>query len=68
MEQIEKVALYFGGKEKMAKKFGVSLVAISHWKKCLPAGRAYQIEVFTKGKFKAKKLIKNLTKQGGRHG
>ncbi|MBS0289298.1 MAG: helix-turn-helix domain-containing protein [Proteobacteria bacterium] len=62
MDKIEVVASYFGGKANLAKALGVTLTAVSKWKDHFPKGRAYQIEVLTEGKFKAK----NLTLQSGR--
>lgn len=64
MNQIEELVLYFGSKNKMAKALGITLPAVSKWKKSIPVSRAYQIQVLTKGKFKAK----NLTKKDGENG
>lgn len=57
MSQMEAVVLHFGSRNKLAKALGISLPAVSRWRDTMPVGRAYQIEVLTKGKFKASDLI-----------
>lgn len=56
MNEIERVVNHFGSRNKLAKALGVTLPAVSKWKTAMPQGRAYQIEVMTRGKFKAKNL------------
>ena len=45
---------HFGCVANLAKKLGCSTQAISQWPESIPQGRAYQIEVLTGGKLKAK--------------
>lgn len=65
MNQLDAVIAHFGSKNKLAKELGISRPAVARWKEFIPRGRAYQIEVLTKGKFKAEDLT---YKKGGRHG
>lgn len=53
---------YFGGVTATAKALGISHAAVSNWKEDIPSGRAYQVEVITKGKLKAAKATSNKTK------
>lgn len=65
MNKLEAVITYFGSKSQLAKELGISRPAVARWKEYIPRGRAYQIEVLTKGKFKAKDLT---YQRGGRNG
>ncbi|WP_445399903.1 Cro/CI family transcriptional regulator [Zobellella sp. An-6] len=47
------VIKHFGGVLATAKALGISHVAVSRWGEEIPQGRAYQIQVITKGKLKA---------------
>lgn len=49
----QEVAEFFGGKRKLADALGVSPSAVSMWRETVPASRQYQIQVITKGQFKA---------------
>ncbi len=49
----QEVAEFFGGKKKLADALGVSPSAVSMWGETVPASRQYQIQVITKGRFKA---------------
>ena len=55
MEKLERLIAHFGSQVKLAETLGVTQGAVSHWvnKGGLPAGRAVQIEIMTKGEFKA---------------
>lgn len=53
---------YFGKVTDTAKALGISHAAVSKWGENIPPGRAYQIEVMTKGKLKAAKPEKKQTK------
>jgi len=44
---------YFGGISKMARTLGCTTQAIYAWGETIPRGRAYEIEVLTKGEVKA---------------
>ena len=48
------VIQHFGGIRKTARALGISHVAVLRWGNDIPLGRAYQIEVMTKGELKAK--------------
>lgn len=50
------VLRYFGTQERMAIALGCGRAAIAMWKGVIPDLRAYQIEVITKGHFKANQL------------
>jgi len=50
------VLAHFGTQEDMAKALGCARSAISQWRGVFPRLRAYQIEVVTAGRFKAKDL------------
>lgn len=56
MNKVDDVVAHFGSKNKLAIALGVTPPAISKWKEYFPKGRAYQIEVMTNGKFKARDL------------
>ncbi|MFA7174487.1 MAG: Cro/CI family transcriptional regulator [Kiritimatiellia bacterium] len=62
---IKMVVEYFGGVAETARLLGVSQPAVSQWLKHnrIPPARAVQIEVLTKGKFKAADIL-----QGGKDG
>jgi hypothetical protein len=47
---------HFGGITGLANALGVTTQAISQWEEEIPEGRAYQIEVLSKGKYKAAQL------------
>lgn len=47
------VAAYYGGKKKLAEALGIRPSAVSMWGEEVPEARQYQIQVITKGKFKA---------------
>jgi DNA-binding transcriptional regulator YdaS (Cro superfamily) len=53
----EIIVKYFGGQAATARALGMSQPSIAGWVKSgvIPQLRQYQIEVLTKGKFKAKK-------------
>lgn len=53
---------HFGGVIKTAKALGMSKQAVSAWNDNIPQGRAYQIQLLTKGKLKA---APQLTKKAG---
>lgn len=53
---------HFGGVIKTAKALGMSKQAVSAWNDNIPQGRAYQIQLLTKGKLKA---VPKLTKKAG---
>jgi len=44
---------YFGGVSKTAKALGITKSAVSVWREVIPYGRAFQIQLMTKGKLKA---------------
>jgi hypothetical protein len=64
MNKFDEVVAHFGSKNNLSKALGVTRPAVARWKEYVPKGRAYQIEVLTNGKFKAK----DLTYKGGSHG
>lgn len=51
--KVSEVAGHFGSKRALAKQLGISEAAVSYWGEVIPLSRQYQIEVITKGKFKA---------------
>jgi DNA-binding transcriptional regulator YdaS (Cro superfamily) len=51
--KVKKVAAFFGGKKRLAEALGIFPSAVTQWGDEIPLGRQYQIEVLTKGKFKA---------------
>lgn len=59
---IKTIVEYFGGVAETARLLGVSQPAVSQWLKHnrIPPARAVQIEVVSKGKFKAAAML-----QGG---
>ena len=54
--KIKEIASHFGGVPKLAKLMGITRCSLYMWQQ-IPLGRAYQIEVLSKGRFKAKDLI-----------
>lgn len=50
---------YYDGIVHLADALGITMSAISQWR-TIPKHRAYQIEVLTKGKFKAKAILKEI--------
>lgn len=55
-QTIVDIAAHFGGIPKLAKALGIHVQAIYQWN-TIPPTRAYQIQVLTRGKFKAEELI-----------
>lgn len=53
--KLKEVADFFGGKKKLADALGIYPSAVTQWGKTVPLGRQYQIEVMTKGKFRAER-------------
>lgn len=51
--KLNEVADFFGGKKKLADALGIFPSAVTQWGNSVPVGRQYQIEVLTKGRFKA---------------
>lgn len=47
------VASYFGSKTKLARALGIKPSAVTMWGENVPESRQYQIQVLSKGKFKA---------------
>lgn len=45
---------YFGGVSNTAKALGIHRSSVSLWGDEIPMGRAYQIEILTKGQLKAR--------------
>jgi DNA-binding transcriptional regulator YdaS (Cro superfamily) len=56
MKTLDDVLTHFGGTVKLADALGIKHQAISQWRGGIPVGRAFQIQVLTKGKIKAKEL------------
>ncbi len=46
------VITYFGGVGKTAKALGLSHASVSGWSELIPKGRAFEIQVLTKGALK----------------
>lgn len=44
---------FFKTQEALAKALGISQAAVSQWGETVPKGRAYQLQVMTRGKLKA---------------
>lgn len=55
MKKSDAVA-HFGSSVKLAKAINVTKGAISQWGEVVPLGRAYQIELITKGKLKVEEF------------
>lgn len=49
----QEVADFFGGRKKLADALGIRPSAVSMWGEKIPVSRQYQIQVISKGKFKA---------------
>jgi len=47
------VADFFGSKKKLADALGIRPSAVTQWGETIPESRQYQIQVLSKGKFKA---------------
>jgi hypothetical protein len=45
---------FFGGVRKTARALGISHAAVINWGDSIPVGRAYQVQVISKGKLKVK--------------
>lgn len=56
MSTLGDVIKHFGGITALAAKLGCTTQAISQWGGAIPEPRAFQIEVLSKGKFKASRL------------
>jgi transcriptional repressor of cell division inhibition gene dicB len=56
MHQFSDVIKHFGGISGLAAALECTTQAISQWDELIPEQRAYQIEVLSKGKFKASRL------------
>lgn len=50
---------YFGSAMKLAECLKISKSAVSQWTDTIPHGRACEIQILTKGKLKAKKIVSN---------
>lgn len=54
----QEVAEFFGNKKKLAEALGIRPSAVTMWGETIPESRQYQIQVLSKGKFKAgRKLV-----------
>lgn len=63
-QMIDQIFKYFGGQHALAKLLGVSEAAVSQWKaQGMPAFRAAQIELHSKGKFKVVDILKDQLKK-----
>jgi hypothetical protein len=51
------VAEHFGSKKKLAMALGIHPSAVTMWGETIPESRQYQIQVLSKGKFKADRKI-----------
>ena len=58
MEGKERLIKYFGSVRAVADALKISSQAVSMWKS-VPISRAFQIEVYTGGKLKAKDILDN---------
>lgn len=57
MSTFEDVVAHFGGThEALAEALGITREAVTMWKGEIPESRAFQIEVLSRGKFKAADL------------
>jgi DNA-binding transcriptional regulator YdaS (Cro superfamily) len=52
------VAEFFGSKKKLAAALGIHPSAVTMWGETIPESRQYQIQVLSKGKFKAERKPK----------
>ena len=55
----QRVVDWFGGVPNLAEKLGCTHQAVYVWRRGFPAGRAYQIEVLTRGEITAAELLKD---------
>jgi len=55
----DELIAYFGTQEGLANFLGIDRISVTLWKVrgVIPPGRAYEIEVKTEGRFKAKDII-----------
>lgn len=51
------VADFFGSKKKLADALGIRPSAVTQWGETIPESRQYQIQVLSKGKFKAGRKV-----------
>lgn len=49
----QEVAEFFGSKKKLADALGIKPSAVTMWGDSIPESRQFQIQVLSKGKFKA---------------
>ncbi len=54
-DKIIELKKFMGGNKKLADALGIRREAVCQWS-YIPEGRAYQIELITKGRFKAHEL------------
>lgn len=57
MTNYEQVIQRFGGHARLAKRLGIARQAVYKWDGKIPEGRAYQIEILTKGEITAQSII-----------
>lgn len=55
---IEIAVAWAGSKKELARRLGIGKAAVSTWGDNIPEGRAYQIEVISRGKVKAADLLR----------
>lgn len=51
------VANFFGSKKKLAEALGIQPSAVTMWGETVPESRQYQIQVLSKGRFRADRKI-----------
>ena len=57
---LNEIAEYFGGQAALARRLKIDKAAVSNWHTHgIPSRRAVQIEVLSKGKFKAVDIMRN---------
>ncbi|QMV50931.1 Cro/CI family transcriptional regulator [Ewingella americana] len=59
------VISYFGGVSKTAKALGLSHASVSGWTEIIPKGRAFEIQVITKGAMKVDSALYEKTTTTG---
>ena len=59
------VISYFGGVGKTAKALGLSHASVSGWTELIPKGRAFEIQVLTKGELKVNPALYEKTITAG---
>jgi len=59
------VISYFGGVSKTAKALGLSHASVSGWTDVIPKGRAFEIQVLTKGALKVDATLYEKTNTAG---